>query len=366
VHRPNPSQVTIKTAFTVAATVLAMIAVAWMMWRATDALLVTLAALLLAIALNHLVDWLQRHHVPRSAGIAMVMLALLGLFVGLGFAIVPPAIDQVTQLVNEWPRLLDEVLRSSAYSFLSRHANLGDVVSRAERVAPAALGTLVAVVRGSATIGVALVTVLFVTLFMLTSGGALVRALLAQARPERRPRYAEMLLALYAALGSYVAGHAFIIALQGFATSTFLALMGVPFFLGLGVLSALASLIPFAGLTIMGTVITAVAWATKGPWAGVATAGYFVVYQQVESHLVSPIVYRRAVEVNPLVTIVAVFFLGDLGGIAGAVVALPLVVAGHVFVRELLAVRRERLGIPPLPPGRGPVPDRADHRESAH
>ncbi len=346
----NPSQVSVKTAFTVTATALAVLAGVWFAWRTSFAWILTAAALLFAVALNRLVEWLRAHRVPRGAAIALVMVGVLGGLVGLGFLIVPPVIDQATALGSDWPRIVSELEHSAAYRYATHHAAMQGVLDHIGRAAPQALGTVLSVLRGSVTALVALVTVLFVTLFMLTSGRSLVWFALAQASPERRGRYAEVIRKIYRTLGAYVAGHFFIVGLQACATSTFLAIVGVPFFLPLGITSAVASLVPFAGVIIMGVAISIIAWASGGLWTGIATAIYYVAYQQFENHVLYPLVYRRAVQVNPLVTILAVLFMAELGGIAGAILAVPLAAAGHIVIRELLAVRRARLGIPTIPP----------------
>jgi predicted PurR-regulated permease PerM len=362
VSRGNPSQVSSKTAFTVSVTVLGVALGAWLVWRTTTALLVTAGSLLIAAALNRLVDWLEAHHLPRGAGIAVVMLGIVAAVVGLGFLIVPPIVDQANALVTAWPRIVADVQKSSAFQFAARHTTLQSLLERAQAAAPQALGAALAILRGSATALVAFVTVLFVTLFMLTSGRPLVWSLLAQARPERRARYARVTRNVYHTLGAYVAGHVFIVGVQGCATSTFLAVVGVPYFLPLGISSALASLIPFAGVTVAGAVISVVAWASGGLWTGIATAIYYVAYQQLEDHVLYPLVYRRAVAVNPLLTVLGVLFLAELGGIAGAILAVPLVAAGHVVVRELLAERRARLGIPPAVPTPAAAADGGERR----
>lgn len=364
--RGIPSQVSVKTAFTVTVTVLAVAAGAWALWRATVALLVIAAALLVAVALNRTVEWLQRRGLSRGLGIAAAMLAVVAVFVGIGFVVVPPVVSQIGVLVNDWPRIVSTIERSTPYQLASRHLDLQAILQRAEAVAPQALGTVVTVLKGSVTALVAFVTILFVTLFMLTSGRPLVWALLAQARPERRPRYAEILRKVYHALGRYVAGHVFIVALQAVVTSSFLAIVGVPFFLPLGLVSALASLIPFAGVIAMGVLLSVIAWATNGLGSGIATVVYYVAYQQFESHLLYPLVYRRAVEVNPLVTIVAVLVLADLGGLAGAILAVPLAAVGHIVLREVFATRRERLGIPTVPPTRELLAKPPEPRREVH
>ncbi len=348
--RDNPSQVSPKTAATVAATVLGVGFAAWFLWRTTGALLITAAALLVAVALDRLVDWLGRHHVRRGLGIAIAMIALVGVLVGFGFLLVPPIVSQIEQLVHDWPRLAASMKHTHLYEVLQRRLHLDQLLSRAESFAPAALGTALSAVRYVVEGIGAVVTVLFVALFMLAVGKPLVQTCLAQARPDRRPTYRRVLLDVYGALGGYVAGHLLIVLLQCTATTIYLAIAGVPFFLPLGLLSGLASLIPFAGVTIVGTAVALLAWGTKGLLIGLVTAAYYIVYQQFENHVLYPMVYRRTVEVNPLVIILAVLFLADWAGIPGAILAVPLTAAAHIVIRALLRARRERLGIPPPPP----------------
>jgi predicted PurR-regulated permease PerM len=355
--RENRSQVSAKTAATVTLTVLGIAFAAWLVWNTIDALLLTSAALLLAVALNPLVTWLERRRVPRWAGIALAMIGVVAVIGVIGWLLIPPIAGQIAELVKEWPDLLAKARRSSVYVFLQRHVGIEAWIAHVERQLPSMLPAALTVTRSILEALGALVTVLFVALFMLASGRPLVRGALAQARPERRARYAELLHRIYRALGGYVAGHLTIVLIQAAATSTFLAIVGVPFFLPIGLLSGLASLIPFAGVAIVGTVGALIAWATHGLGTGIGTAAYYILYQQFENHVLYPMVYRRTVELNPLVIILAVLFVAELGGIPGAILAVPLCAAGQIVVRAVLRARRERLEIPPLPQPEA----RADH-----
>jgi predicted PurR-regulated permease PerM len=73
-----------------------------------------------------------------------------------------------------------------------------------------------------------------------------------------------------------------------------------------------------------------------------AVACYFMVYGQLEGNVLAPLVFRRTVHVNPLMTLLAVLFCAELAGIVGAVVAVPVAAAGQIVVGELLQLRRER------------------------
>jgi predicted PurR-regulated permease PerM len=347
--RENRSQVTVKTAATVALTVLGVTFAAWFIWNTTGALLITAVALLIAIALNRLVEWLERHRIRRGFGIAIAFTGVVGVLVGLGFLFIPPIVGQIEQVVNQWPQMLASFERTSFYHFLEQHLHIQQLVSQFESHATAAVGTALTVAEYVVEFIGAFVTVLFVSLFMLATGRRIVWGIVAQARPERRATYADVVLKIYRALGGYVAGHLLIVFVQCVATTIYLAAVGIPFFLPLGLLSGLASLVPFAGVTIVGTLVSLFAFGTKGLLTGVGTAVYYVLYQQFENHVLYPIVYRRTVEVNPLLIIVAVLFLGEWGGIPGAILAVPLTAAGHIVIAVLLRERRERFHIPATP-----------------
>ena len=92
---------------------------------------------------------------------------------------------------------------------------------------------------------------------------------------------------------------------------------------------------------------------TGGVWKALAAAIYFVLYGQLEGNVLAPLIYRRTVDVNPLVTLLAILFMAEFIGIAGAILAVPVAAAGQIVMRELLAFRRSRgaHGGPSVPPG---------------
>src|SRR5256885_1020233 len=120
-------------------------------------------------------------------------------------------------------------------------------------------------------------------------------------------------------------------------TTTFLAITRMPFFLPLGLASGFSSLIPYAGPAVAGTTISLLALVTGGPWKGLATAIYFIVYGQVEGNVLSPLIFRRTVHVNPLIVTLSLLFLGEVFGIVGAVLAVPITAAAQIVLREILA-----------------------------
>jgi predicted PurR-regulated permease PerM len=145
-------------------------------------------------------------------------------------------------------------------------------------------------------------------------------------------------------------------------TTIFLAIVGLPFFLPLGILSGMSSLVPYAGPAVVGATVTMIALATGGAGTGIACVVYFVAYGQLEGQVLSPLVFRRTVHVNPLVVVLSVVFFSELAGIIGAVLAVPAAAALQIVGREILRMRREQLHLARTPLN---SPDRPESSEKS-
>jgi putative heme transporter len=352
---PASVRTTIKRTATVAITVLGIALAGWVVIRAPLAIGITVASLLIAVALDRPVQGLERRGLPRWLGITLVMLAVVGAIAGVVLLLVPPAVAQVRQLVENAPALLAKLHETAPYRFVERHVPLDQIIadersrfpSLARQLVDPVLAFLTALLTGVAE----LVTVLFVVVFMLASGRQLVWSALAEAKPENRARYTSLLTQIYRSLGGYIAGMLLLVVTNALFAGIFLAVIGVPYFLPLAVMSGLASVIPYVGALLVGTVLSVVAWGNNGIWTGVFTAGYYIAYQQFENHVVGPLVYRRTVDLNPLVILIAALFMTELGGIPGALVAVPLAASAQIVLREILRARQERLNLPQVPHG---------------
>jgi predicted PurR-regulated permease PerM len=189
----------------------------------------------------------------------------------------------------------------------------------------------------------AAVTIAFLVVFMLIFGGRLIDAALAEARPEHRKLYDDLVGKIYQSIGGYLGGLLFICLINATLTTTFLAIDRVPFFLPLGIVSGMSSMVPYAGPFVSGTFISLLAVATGGLWHGAAAAIYFIAYGQLEGNVLGPLIFRRTVHVNPLVVTLSILFFGEIAGVVGAIVAVPVVAALQIILREVLRIRREQL-----------------------
>lgn len=304
----------------------------------------------LAAALNHAVEWLCRRGLRRGLAIAAVMTVVVGVMVGAVMLLVPPLIRQGEQFVQRAPEILRDVQRSSLYQSLDQRFGLSSQLENAEAQVPRLLQQSVNPVLKalSSVFGVVagLVTIFVLTVFMVVFGGRLVNGLLAEATPARRVRYRRVLDKVYHSVGGYLAGISFICLVNATLVTTILAILKVPFFLPLGLLSGTSSLVPYAGPVVAGITVTLITLATVGLWKAVAVAIFYVLYGQLEGHVLAPLVFRKTVNVNPLVSILSLVLFGELAGIPGAIAAVPLAAIGQIILRELLLLRRERLQLP--------------------
>ena len=350
---PPPSQVTLKTVLTVAFGAVGVWTIVVFVDRTVLALTLSVASLMIAVTLDHGVALLHRHRVPRGLAIAVVLVLGAGAIAGLGFIVVPVAVAQGKTLFQKLPDIFNSLRATRffinlddrwhiAHQLVAFEKELPKVLQGAAAPALAVLGGVLSGLTAVATVGV-------LTVFMLLFGGRLVRELLLEALPQRRPLYATLVDKIYRSIGGYLLGLGLICLVNATATTAFLAIVGIPFFLPLGILSGLSSMVPYAGPAVLGSSVTLIALATGGAGTGIACGIYFIAYGQLEGQVLSPIIFRRTVHVNPLVVVLSILFFSELAGIFGAVVAVPATATIQVVVRELLRIRRERLHLTATP-----------------
>jgi len=365
------SQVSLKTAFTVCFAVVVTLGLVLFVYATRVALAVTLVSGLIAVALDHGVQALARRGIRRSWALAVVIASFVAVLVGLGLLVIPALMSQGRSLSEQIPTLVQKLRQSHLLELLRGQFGTPEqvpeqVADQGEQLVQGAARPVLAALGGVLSVAATMLSLLFLTLFSLIFGGSLTRALLTEARPERRELYQRMLDKTYDSVGGYMVGLLFICTVNGVLTTVFLAVTDTPFFLPLGILSGFSSMVPYAGPIVVGSGITVITFATGGTVKALMAATWFILYGQFEGQILAPLVFKRTVHINPLLTLASVLFFGELAGIAGAVLAVPLTTTLQIVGRELLAIRRARMqliepaapeGTPPpaiLPPG--PVP----------
>jgi predicted PurR-regulated permease PerM len=323
----------------------------WVVYVARQTITWVFVALFLTLALSPAVSALEQHGLRRR-GAATAAVFLLGILVvaGLGALLIPPLVDQVSGFADAVPGYVHDLTKGRGpLGFLERNYHVVEKARQAASGGGAAklaggAGAVLSLTRSVITAVVGLITVIFLTLFMLLEGPTWWERGLAMLPARSRPRWRSVGHQVGRTVSGYVTGNLLISIIAGGASAVVLLILGVPFPLALGLLVAILDLIPLAGATLAGIVLITVGFLTSIT-AGIAIGVFFILYQQVENHILQPLVYGRTVQLSPLVVLIAILIGSELAGVLGALAAIP--VAGTVQIILLDWLRHRRRGDEP-------------------
>jgi predicted PurR-regulated permease PerM len=329
----------------------------YLLWLLRKPISWLLIAIFLAVALSPPVNWLNRR-MRRGFAISIVYLALLLVPVLLIALIVPPLISEANNFADNVPRYADDVTEYVQKNDTLREINDDyDITSKLKEEAsklPSRLGGAAGTLRdigfGIVNSLFALITILVMTAFLLGSGRQWTDAFINSRPHHQRERLRRARDNMASAVGGYVAGALTIALIAGIATYIVLLILGVPFRGPLAVIAGLFSLIPLIGATIAAVLIGLVTLFENFPTATIIWVIWAIVYQQLENHIIQPQIQKRTVNVQPLITIVAVLFGATLLGVMGALVAIPVAASIQILLREYVDLRTLSIKTPEPPP----------------
>ena len=306
-----------------------------------------LIAALFAAALNPAVEAFERRGLPRVWAASLVSLLTLAVLVGLGFLVIPPLVSQVRDFIEAVPDFIDDITRGRGpLGFLQEDYQIVDRIRDAidEQGAAGVLGLsepLLDVVRSVVTAVVGVITVVFLTFFMLLEGPRTIERGLDLLPEVTRARYERVGREIYRTISGYVSGNLLISVIAGVTSTIVLFAVGSDYAIALGLVVAVLDLVPLAGATLAAIIVATVVLIETDWLRCVIVVAFFLAYQQFENHVLQPLVYGRTVQLSPLAVLCAVLIGAELAGILGALVAIP--VAGSLLAvgREVLQYRRE-------------------------
>ncbi|WP_157425736.1 AI-2E family transporter [Agromyces salentinus] len=307
-------------------------------------------ALFLALGLDPVVSWLQRRSLPRWAAILIVIAVVIGIFVGLIATIVPIVVSQTKIIVDNWDDIVANVLNSDFVAWLNQlgggdHAIDDAIASAGDWLAdPANLGTLgggiLAVGAGIAGGFTGATIVLILTLYFLASLDSMKRYSVRFVPASSRGSYREVTEEITGSVGRYVIGQFSLGAVNGVLSLIFLTIIGAPAPILLAFIAFLFSLVPLVG-TLTGAVIISLVCLAASPLTALVAAIYYLVYMQVEAYVLSPRIMNRAVAVPGALVVIAAVAGGTLGGVLGALVAIPVAASLIIIVEKVIFPRQD-------------------------
>ncbi|MET1021913.1 MAG: AI-2E family transporter [Arthrobacter sp.] len=320
----------------------------WIGSNTTQLLLWIVAALFIALGLDPVVRWLEGKRFPRAAGIVLAV-STLGLAVAAFFAtLIPTIVQQVTQIVQEAPRWVTDVINSDFFRSIDNQYGVRErITQELEKFVndPEAMGGIFGGVVGfGSTVANGLfgaLIVLVLSLYFLAALPAMKKWGYRLAPRSRRARVQALAEEITGSVGNYVIGQAVVALVNATFAFIVMTIVGVPFAALLAFVVALLAFIPLVGGVIAGVIVTLIALSAGWQTAVTFAVGYFA-YLQFEAYFISPRIMQKAVAVPGAVAVISVIAGGSVLGVLGALIAIPTAAAIMLLVKEIFIARQDK------------------------
>jgi predicted PurR-regulated permease PerM len=333
---PESGPLAVRTAVVVLV-VLAGLLLAIVVYLLREFLVLIFLAALLASALQVPVSFLEKK-LPRLVAIVIPYLLIGAILVLFGLLIVPPLVEELTDFVQDLPQLVEQ-----ARSWLADLVDIeiiGSVEEDIREAIPspdALLGVSLTVFGVLAGIAIIIVT----SVLLLLERNKIQHWFEQFLEPDQRGSFADVSNKALGKLGAYVRGQLLIMVIVGAGTATAMLILGVPFALAMGVLTFLLEAIPNFGPILAGIPVVLLGL-SQSFTVGLILLGWLVILQVLESWVLTPVIQHKALAISPLVIFLAVIAGLSLFGVVGAIVAVPLVGAIDVILRDVVVPLRKK------------------------
>ena len=360
------------------------------LWRARSLFLVLFLAVIAGLALSSATDWLQRHRVRRSIGAPLVMLLLLGSLAGIVAMVAPTVRDQVKHVSSEVPKAMKKVeewlgvaqqkalgqqpqqqqpqqqqpqqqqpqqqqpqqqqpqqqqqepppqQEGSKQSGEGRQGGQqdqqqGGLQSMLQGQARSAGRVLFPMISSTFEAIAGVLIIIFIAIYIAVSPDTYEKGILHLVPHSKRGRARELLADVGETLRGWLVARLLAMVIIAVITGVGLALLGIKAAIALAFIAGLLELIPFYGPLVAAVPAIGVAL-VESPQKAVSVAILYLIIQQLEGNVLTPLLLKKRLEVPPVLTIVAVSALGIVFGVVGMLAAEPLVAAALVITRQL-------------------------------
>jgi predicted PurR-regulated permease PerM len=310
-----------------------------------EVLLMMFIAIVIASALDPLVDWMQKHGIPRALGVICVYLILI-LGVGGALALIVPALaSEIKSLGNVLPEYLEDLsvyLESiSGVSAAQSLQDLSDFISSLSSQLDAAIVSVYEVIKSFFGSVFSVVAVFVLSFYFLLQENAFKKFIQSFVPKKYRKQSISVTERIQEQMGNWLRGQLFLGLVIGVVTYIVLSLLGVKYALVLAIFAGLLEIVPYVG-PVIAAVPAIFLGLLQSPFIGLLVFIAYVLIQQFENHLLVPKVMEKAVGLNPLVVIIVILAGAKVAQVPGAIVAVPAATAASVVLGDYFTEQREK------------------------
>jgi predicted PurR-regulated permease PerM len=312
-----------------------------------DTFLIVFIGIFLGLVFEYPVRFVMgRTRLSRGLAATVTVLGTAVVVTALFLLLLVPLVGSVRDFLQELPSIVEDLRESGGLAWLGDSGAAGNVQEGAEEVAvrvPDAISAVLGIAGSFFTIFLALFTILFICLFLLTDVANLKRSLASVLMPGQEERWLNVWERVTEAVSRWAIGVIVIATIAGTVQGTTAWLLGSSYAIALGVIAGLLDMIPNIGATISAFILVPTLWAEEGVGAALIMLVVILVYQQVENNILTPKIQGKAVNLSAFFIIVSVTLFGALLGVLGALTAVPLAATIQIFVQELTKAKREQV-----------------------
>jgi predicted PurR-regulated permease PerM len=322
--------------------ILFFLLLAYFLYRIRAVIGLVFAAWILALALNRWVDWLQKKRLPRGFGVIIIFLLFFLVIGGVVALIVPIALQQINDLITNFPAIYNTISLFLAENELLKsvdlsqqlQASLGKISSLASDAITNIFKTIFTLFGGA----VSFVAMLFMAIYFVMQEQQL-KQFVRSLSPEKYQNYfVRVIERMQEKLNRWLLGQIILSFIIFILVYLGLTVLGVQYALLLALIAGLLEAIPILGPII--SAIPAIFLALlDSPLKALLTLGIYILFQQLESNIIAPRIMSRSVELNPIVIIAAILAGAELGGIVGALLAVPVATVISIPIQDLIEKR---------------------------
>ena len=307
----------------------------WLLYRFYQVVFILFIAIVIGTVIRPTVNWLYQRGIPRIAGVILIFVLLLILLAGFLWLLFPLIFEQSATLAKDIPGYYQSLRAGIVNNPNQLLARLGQlvpatlpnlnprIVQQTGEQVVASAGQVLGYVISAAKVIFTSIVILVLTVYWTLDGPRIIKTILLLIPQDQRENIGELMSAMEAKIGFYLAGQGLLCLVISIMALVAYVLIGLPNALVLALAAGVMEAVPMVG-PLLGAIPAALVALSIAPskliWVIVST----IVIQQLENTLLVPRIMKKAVGVNPFVTLLALFAFSSLFGIAGALMAIPI------------------------------------------
>lgn len=298
----------------------------YFLWTVQELLYTIFIAFILMSALRPLVSALKHKHIPHAAAVSLVFIGFVLFFLFLFGIIIPPILDETINLIKSLPSMMQS---------LNPETRQWIHIESLSQYIPNITNQLFSIAGNIFSNVIFILSTLFFAYYLLLEEQIIKKFLLQFFDEKKAYWYATVLEKAEQRMSNWFWGEIMLMTIVGWMTFIGLSVLQIKYMVPLAVLAGVLEVVPNIGPIISAVPATIIGFSIS-PLAGFSALSLYFVVQQFENNLIVPMIMKKAVGINPIVTLIALIIGGRLGGILGIVVAIPMYVFVETFIQNFL------------------------------